>query len=92
LATGEGYPMDAYMMASVGPDLCISIGGFQTELEVINNEARGQNCRCGGCKTELGPGNWEYIAAPGFAGLRYDPTNGTISYGDVYRFGGGAKR
>lgn len=28
--------------------------------------------------------------SPSFPGTRYDPTNGTVSIGDIYRFGGGA--
>ncbi|MCE5230318.1 hypothetical protein LLG95_12095 [bacterium] len=33
--------------------------------------------------------NGQYIGASGnYFGLRYDPTNGTVSYCDVYRFEG----
>lgn len=30
----------------------------------------------------------KYIGGAGYCGMRYDPTNGVTSYGDIYRFEG----
>ncbi|MCE5230584.1 hypothetical protein LLG95_13465 [bacterium] len=75
------FPRTSWMTWSYGPDLLTNTGGYFPLPAVIANEASpaplvGKDRN----------GNW--IAGSSYYGLRYDPTNGTISYGDIFYFGG----
>ncbi len=82
------YPYRAWMTWSIGPDLVTNVAGYRSYPAILDNEALGDagnygvdanGNRIGGGTT--GNGN----------GLRYDPTNGTVSFGDIYRIDGEAK-
>lgn len=70
------YPRTAWMTWSNGPDQLTEAGGYRTFKTIIANEALPVPL--------IGP------SPIGTNGMRYDPTNGTISRGDIYRFGGEA--
>ncbi len=80
------YPYTAWMTWSYGPDLVTNTGGYFSEKSVISNEALA-NPRIGvdrdGVIINTGTTGWY--------GMRYDSTNGTTSWGDIYRFDGEAK-
>ncbi len=83
----EVYPYTAWMTWSYGPDTNSNCYGYFTYPQVLANEALGDQGHYG-----LLPESDQYIAGTGpAAGLRYDPTNGTISHGDLYRHDGEAK-
>ncbi|MEN6627312.1 MAG: prepilin-type N-terminal cleavage/methylation domain-containing protein [Candidatus Sumerlaeia bacterium] len=76
------YPKTAWMTWSIGPDTLTNTDGYRPLGRVLLNEAA--------ATPGLGVDkNGTYIGATGsYYGMRYDPTNGTVSYGDVYRFEG----
>jgi type II secretion system protein G len=79
------YPRDVWMTWSYGPDQLTQTAGYRSvTIDVIYNESLPVEQQAVG-KDKFG--NW--IAASNYHGMRYDPTNGTISIGDIYRFGGG---
>jgi prepilin-type N-terminal cleavage/methylation domain-containing protein len=66
LGRGTGYPLNAWMTWSYGPDLTTNQGGYKELDQIVQNES---------------------LANPDLLkGIRYDPTNGTISIGDIHRF------
>lgn len=76
------YPKTAWNNWSVGPDWVTNTDGYRPLLRVLTNES-GPIPQIGLDRT----GN--YIAGSGsYYGLRYDPTNGSVSWGDIYWFGG----
>ncbi len=82
----QRYPYNAWMTWSIGPDLSTNIGGYFTYPAILENEKLGAQGKYGNDANSGNP-----IAVSGAQGLRYDPTNGTISYGDLYRHEGEAK-
>ncbi len=81
------YPHNAYMTSSFGPDLIGNISGYRSLPRIIRNEELGPQGGYG-----VDPVTNVPIGVAGSAhGLRYDPTNGTISWGDIYRHEGMAK-
>ncbi len=80
------YPYTAWMTWSIGPDLVTNVGGYRAYKVIVDNEALGDQGRY------QNDADGNPIAAPGSGyGLRYDPTNGTVSWGDIYRHEGEAK-
>ncbi len=69
------YPRTAWMTWSNGPDQSTQVGGYRSFKTIIKSET----------DTALAGGDFT-----GTNGMRYDPTNGTVSLGDIYRFGGEA--
>jgi prepilin-type N-terminal cleavage/methylation domain-containing protein len=74
-----GYPRNAWMTWSFGPDIISQTGGYRSYRTVLANEAL--------AKPDLGTdtpprGTW----GTGWMGMRYDPTNGTKGIGDIYRW------
>ncbi len=67
-----GYPYNGWMSWSVGPDGRTQTGGYRALPAIQANERRGA----------------EGSGAERFGGMRYDPTNGLMSGGDIYRFAG----
>ncbi len=80
------YPHNAWMTWSLGPDLGTQTGGYRTLSGVIANEKLPAPLVGGQTPVESGGGGSSYN------GMRYDPTNGTVSVGDIYRFGGETKQ
>lgn len=82
----SNFPKIAWMTWSLGPDTLTNTGGYFSERAVINNEALAMP-RIGIDKdgVVINPGT------SGYFGMRYDATNGTLSWGDIYRFEGEAK-
>lgn len=79
------YPRTAWMTWSLGPDTLTNTDGYRPYGRVLLNEASA-NPGIGINKDR------QYIGASGsYFGMRYDATNGTVSYGDVYRFEGEAQ-
>ncbi|MEN6627317.1 MAG: prepilin-type N-terminal cleavage/methylation domain-containing protein [Candidatus Sumerlaeia bacterium] len=79
------YPRTSWMAWGLGPDMLTNTGGYFTEPYVIANEAK-DNPAIGVDKNNVAIGS-----STAAYGMRYDPTNGTVSYGDIYRFEGEAK-
>ncbi|MEN6626544.1 MAG: hypothetical protein ABFD69_09985 [Candidatus Sumerlaeia bacterium] len=78
------YPRTAWMTWSIGLDMLDNTGGYHAIRSVLRNESAPFPC-VGADKTG------KFIGGTGaLNGLRYDPTNGVYSYGDIYRFEGGA--
>ncbi len=80
------YPYNGWMTWSLGPDLFSNAGGYRTYNQIIDNEALGEAGSYGTDPTsglKIGTGS-----VNNGAGLRYDPTNGTVSLGDIYRHEG----
>ncbi|MEN6627315.1 MAG: prepilin-type N-terminal cleavage/methylation domain-containing protein [Candidatus Sumerlaeia bacterium] len=75
------YPRTGWMTWSLGPDV-INNSNYVSQPQVLANEAK--------ALPDIGKDiNGYYIAGTGSGkGIRYDPTNGTVSWGDIYRFGG----
>lgn len=75
------YPRTGWMTWSWGPDTTDN-SNYLAQKTILNNEAI--------ANPDIGKDkNGYYIAGTGSAkGMRYDPTNGTVSWGDLYRFGG----
>ena len=67
------YPHTTYMGWSNGPDGVIQSGGYRSLTQVIANEALPE--------PKISPGQLAWN------GMRYDPTNGLTSIGDIYHFG-----
>lgn len=82
------YPHTSWMTWSIGPDKLGNASGYCSEPKVIRNE--GYAAPWIGVDQNGTPINPGTPASP-YNGLRYDPTNGTVSYGDIYRFEGEAK-
>ncbi len=80
------FPKIAWMTWSLGPDTLTNTGGYFSEQAVIRNEALAMP-RIGIDKD----GNVINAGTSGYYGMRYDSTNGTTSWGDIYRFDGEAK-
>ncbi len=76
------YPHTAWMTWSIGPDNLTNTDGYRPLGRVLINEST----------WPMGIGvdkDGNTIGATGsYYGLRYDATNGTTSFGDVYRFEG----
>lgn len=72
------YPRTGWMMWSIGKDLRSNTVGYRSLRTVIANEATTHPAL--GLDGDPRPA----------AGFRYDPTNGTTSPGDMYRFEGDA--
>jgi len=66
----ELYPRTAWMTWSMGPDRTEQTGGYRSKPTILANEALPN----------------PVVEGTGRAGMRYDPSNGTISTGDIYRF------
>lgn len=79
------FPKTAWMTWSIGPDWVTNTGGYFPLPTIISNEALAVP-RVGVDR------NGYVIAGSGYYGLRYDPTNGTVSWGDIYRFSAEATR
>ncbi len=87
--TYQAYPHNGWMTWSVGPDLFSNTGGYRTYPAILRNEELGPNGNYyKNPETDVPLG---VPPPPNGNGLRYDPTNGTVSYGDVYRHEGEAK-
>lgn len=67
-------PFNSYMFYSWGPDRREETGGYRTEKSIERNERELANSPLSIIRTRLN-------------GWRYDPTNGTVSVGDLYWFG-----
>ncbi len=79
------HPRTAFMTFSIGPDVTSNCGGYRTLKKVIRNESLPLP------NMGTDPNTGAYIAGTGAAdGMRYDPTNGTVSWGDIFRFAGDA--
>ncbi|MEN6627314.1 MAG: prepilin-type N-terminal cleavage/methylation domain-containing protein [Candidatus Sumerlaeia bacterium] len=75
------YPRTGWMTWSWGPDQ-VNNSNYVSQPQVLANEAK--------ATPDIGKDvNGYYISGTGSGkGIRYDPTNGTVSWGDIYRFGG----
>ncbi|MCE5229415.1 type II secretion system GspH family protein [bacterium] len=71
-----------WMTWSIGRDLLTNTAGYRSFHDVETNEASPQPA-IGIDRTGRS------LGAPGYGGMRYDPTNGATSYGDIYRFDNG---
>ncbi len=84
------YPYNAWMTHSIGPDLWTNTASYRSYKWVLANEARGEAGNYGfdadGNRIGTGGGG-----TSNGDGLRYDPTNGTTSFGDIHRWEGMAK-
>ncbi len=74
------YPHRLWMSFSWGPDQCTQSGGYRSLATVVANESLTQPLLGGQTPVEFGGGGNQYN------GMRYDPTNGLVSVGDIYRF------
>ncbi|MRR31897.1 hypothetical protein EG834_16550 [bacterium] len=69
-----------WMVSSIGPDLLANTAGYRSQEDVLANEALP--------RPAIGiDRDGKDIGSSGYGGLRYDPTNGTKSYGDLYKWG-----
>ncbi len=73
------YPHNVAMTWSNGPDRVTQTGGYRTMASILENEARTPPRIGNQTPVEFGGGGYDYN------GMRYDPTNGLISVGDIYR-------
>ena len=80
------YPYIGWMTWSQGPDIVTQTGGYRALKTVIANEKATPPKI--GLQTPPEAGGY---GTP-YNGMRYDPTNGTVSVGDIYRFEGVSKR
>ncbi len=80
------YPHTGWMTWSYGPDLLSQTSGFRTLKQVLANEAMDIPSIGTATATAFG------VPTTGTSGngMRYDPTNGTISIGEIFRFEGKA--
>lgn len=77
------YPRTAWMTWSIGPDGLTNTAGYCSFPQVLANEASP--------RPAIGTDRNGYpIGGAGYSGMRYDATNGSRSYGDIYRFEGEA--
>lgn len=76
----DTYPKTHWMGWSMGPDQLANTDGYRTLPRIIQNEST--------TPSYIGVDrNGFWIGAYGnYYGMRYDPTNGALSYGDIYRF------
>lgn len=74
------YPKTAWMTWGLGPDWVTNAAGYFPLPAIIANEAL--------AAPQIGNDRDGNVigGAPGYYGMRYDPTNGTVSWGDIYRF------
>jgi len=72
----QGFPSNTWLLTSAGPD----------HQDTTNSNRMGFNLTEGNYPWPSLPGNDKAVAA--VASLIYDPTNGTVSEGQVYRTGG----
>ena len=79
------YPKMGWMTWSNGPDQTTQTGSYRSLWKVLENEALPAPLLGMQTPAESGGGGTVYN------GMRYDPTNGTVSVGDIYRFGGLSK-
>ena len=79
------YPHNAWMTWSQGPDIVTQSGGYRSFKAVEANERATPPLLGAQTPPELGGGGTLYN------GMRYDPTNGTVSVGDIHRWEGLAK-
>ncbi len=79
------YPKLGWMTWSNGPDQVTQTGSYRSYKTVLKNEALPAPRLGMQTPPESGGGGTFYD------GMRYDPTNGTVSVGDIYRFGGLSK-
>ncbi len=83
--TSEGYlsyimyPHRQLTTWSLGPDRWTQAGGYRSLKSIIANEHMKQPLLGGQTPWQLGGGGTIYN------GMRYDPTNGLVSVGDIYR-------
>lgn len=78
------YPRTGWMTWSIGPDHLTNTGGYTSLSKVLANE--------GSPNPSIGVDRaGKTIGAAGYAGMRYDPTNGAASLGDIYRIEGEAR-
>ncbi|MEN6626543.1 MAG: prepilin-type N-terminal cleavage/methylation domain-containing protein [Candidatus Sumerlaeia bacterium] len=69
-----------WMVSSIGPDLLANTSGYRSPEDVRANEALP--------RPAIGVDrDGKVIGSSGYGGLFYDPTNGTKSYGDIYKWG-----
>ena len=80
------YPKTGWMTWSNGPDQVTQAGSYRSYKTILANEALPAPRLGMQTPPENGGGGTLYD------GMRYDPTNGTVSVGDIYRFGGKAKQ
>jgi prepilin-type N-terminal cleavage/methylation domain-containing protein len=86
---GANKMWNGFLFQSNGPDDAISNASIKSARAIIANEALPvDQQKVGGYKTSVYTTSWIYFSQPGFRGMRYDPTNGTKSVGDIYRLGG----
>ncbi|MCE5230586.1 hypothetical protein LLG95_13475 [bacterium] len=78
------YPKTSWMSWSSGPDRLSNTAGYYPLPRILQNEAE---TNYGG--PAIGVDRYgRYIGGTATAsGMRYDPTNGEMSYGDLYHFG-----
>ncbi len=81
----NNFPKIAWMTWSLGPDKLTNTGTYFSEPAVIRNETK-TNPPIGVDANGVTIGS-----SLSYNGMRYDATNGTVSYGDVYRWEGEAK-
>ncbi len=85
----SAYPHTAWMTWSHGPDQISNTSGYRSEPYVLRNE--GSNPPAIGTVDGLGVTPINTGTGLIANGMRYDATNGTVSWGDIYRFDGEAK-
>ncbi len=81
------YPYNGWMTWTIGPDMLTNAHGYRTWPAILKNEGLGDAGAYGVDFTTDQP----IGGSTGGNGLRYDPTNGTVSFGDIYRHEGEAK-
>jgi type II secretion system protein G len=72
------YPKDLWLTLSIGPDITRQTGGWFS-LKLIEQSEQ----------VFYGQGGHDPTVNSPLRPLRYDPSNGTISYGDIYAYQGG---
>ena len=70
------------MAWSFGPDLVTQTGSYRSLATIVANESLNAPQLGGQTPVEFGGGGSVYD------GMRYDPTNGLVSVGDIYRHSG----
>ncbi len=76
------YPKTRWMAWSFGPDLVTQTGSYRSLATIVANESLNAPQLGGQTPVEFGGGGSVYD------GMRYDPTNGLVSVGDIYRHSG----
>lgn len=93
LRSYTSYPKTSWMAWSYGPDMLTNTGGYFTLPAIIANEAAPAHGPWITSAPTLAETDYDgRIIGPLFSynGIRYDPTNGEISNGDIYHFGSSA--